>query len=465
MITRIRPVILCGGSGTGLWPLSRKSFPKQFVPLIGEKSLLQLTLERVKLINTEVICVASDEHRFLLAESLDKTGVSGTLILEPVGRNTAAAMAAAALNAPPDELLLYCPADHHIPDTQAFAKTVNQGIDAAESGFIVTFGIVPYFPSTVYGYIAKGGKLGNANRVERFVEKPQAEVAEEFFVQGGYLWNAGIFLVRASTLLELLRLHAPEILDSVEMAVSQQKKDGSFLRLGKEAFVGCRSESIDYAVLEKHKEIAVVTFGHQWSDVGSWSAVAGLFEPDSLGNCLVGLGLIKESKYTFIHAPHRPVVALGMEDVLIIDTLDAILVVRRDHAEMVKEIVVELGKNHTYQATEHRRVIRPWGSYDSIDTGDRFQVKRISIKPGASLSLQLHHHRAEHWIVVRGTARVTRGDENFVISENQSTYIPLGIKHRLENPGKTELEIIEVQSGGYLEEDDIVRFDDKYGRN
>ncbi len=464
MIIPIRPVILCGGSGTRLWPLSRRSFPKQFVPIFGDKSLLHLTLERVKLLGSEITCVASDEHRFFLADSFDKAGVSGTLILEPVARNTAAAMAAAALNALPADLLLFCPADHHIPDAQAFVTTVKQGIDAAENGFIVTFGVVPHFPSTAYGYISKGEPVGAVNRVDRFIEKPEVEVARELFIQGGYLWNAGIFLVKASKLLELLQLYAADILNAAEKAVSHQEKDGNFVRLEKEAFAACRSESIDYAVLEKHKEIAVVTFDHQWSDVGSWSAVAALFEKDSFGNSLVGMGLIKGSKNTFVHAPHRPVVALGTEDLLIIDTMDAILVVDRNHTESVKEIVVELERSHTYQATEHRRVIRPWGSYDSVDTGDRFQVKRISIKPGASLSLQLHHHRAEHWIVVRGTARVTRGGENFVISENQSTYIPLGVRHRLENPGKTELEIIEVQSGSYLGEDDIVRFDDKYGR-
>lgn len=462
----IQPVILCGGSGTRLWPLSRKSFPKQFVPLINGKSLLQLTLERVKSLSPNVMCVASDEHRFLVAEAMDAAGVSGTQILEPVGRNTAAAMAAAALNAEPEQLLLFAPADHHIPDAAAFAQTVKSGVSAAEQGQIVTFGVLPTLPSTAYGYIQKAGALEGttAFKVMRFIEKPSVDVATQLLLAGDHYWNAGIFLVKASVLLEALALYAPDILAACREAVAQQSRDGHFIRLGAEAFTACHSESVDYAVLEKHPQVAVVPFNGAWSDVGSWNAVANLSGGDAAGNRVHGQGTTLFASNTYIHASHRPVVALGTCDLLIIDTPDAILVAATSHAEQVKQVVAQLEVLNIPQANQHRRVARPWGVYDSVDCGDRFQVKRITVKPGAKLSLQMHHHRAEHWIVVKGTARVTRGDEEFLLSENQSTYIPLGVTHRLANPGKTPLEIIEVQSGAYLGEDDIVRFEDTYGR-
>jgi mannose-1-phosphate guanylyltransferase / mannose-6-phosphate isomerase len=485
----VLPVILCGGSGTRLWPLSRKSFPKQFVPLIENKSLLQLTLERVKgLSEGKVMCVAADEHRFMVSEALQAAYVSGSLILEPSARNTAAAMAAAALFATKassgsigelshESLLLFCPADHHIPDTEAFLHTVAEGIPSAEAGAIVTYGVVPSFPSTAYGYIEQAEKRNDgAFKVVRFIEKPNSSQATELLLKGNVLWNAGIFLIKASTLIKALEAHAPDILIAVTAAMESAKSEEletskslnrskiTFIRPEKAAFSSCRSQSIDYALMEHYSDISVIPFKGQWSDVGSWNAVADLATPDNEDNRIFGQGVAHHSKNTYIHASHRPVVALGTQDLLIIDTPDAVLVAHRDHAERVKEVVARLENEEYAQAITHRKVARPWGWYDSIDMGERFQVKRIGVKPGASLSLQKHHHRAEHWIVVKGTAEVTRGKETFLLSENESTYIPIGEVHRLKNPGKLPLEMIEVQSGSYLGEDDIVRLEDVYGR-
>ena len=463
----ITSVILCGGSGTRLWPLSRKALPKQFVPLVQGLSLLQLTLQRAALLGAEPIIVASEDHRFLVQDCADAAGVHGTILLEPAARNTAAAMAAAALNVSADALLLFLPADHHIPDAAAFAATIRSGVPAAQAGSIVTFGVQPSFPSTAYGYIQQGNVLagqGGAHEVQRFVEKPNAIRAQELLLEGGYFWNAGIFMTRASTLLVALEAYAPDILASCRQAVAEQTVDGNFRRLGSAAFTACRSDSIDYAVIEKATNVAVLPFLAAWSDVGSWNAVADLTAPDGRGNRIHGNGHAVESKDTFIHAPHRPVVALGTQNLLIIDTADAVLVAHADHAEQVKAVVAQLEASGVPQALHHRHVARPWGMYDSVDSGERFQVKRIVVKPGCSLSLQMHHHRAEHWIVVSGTAEVTNGDKVMLLTENQSTYIPLGQIHRLSNPGKVPLEIIEVQSGSYLGEDDIVRLEDTYGR-
>ena len=474
----ILPVILCGGSGTRLWPLSRKSYPKQFVPLIGNKSLLRLTAERLAHISNgaggSLMCVAAEDHRFLVADDLRAAGLGGDLLLEPAGRNTAAAMALAALQAQAggaDPLLLFCPADHHIPDAAAFAAMVGQGVAAAEAGAIVTFGVVPSFPSTAYGYIEQGAARADGSRaVARFIEKPKADAAQALLLQGNVLWNAGIFLARASVLLAALQAHAADILTSCQAAMGAAATETApgqnlrFVRPGKEAFLACRSQSIDYAVMEHHQDVAVVPFVGQWSDVGSWNAVADLTPADDAGNRIDGQGHVLEARNTYIHAPERTVVALGTQDLLIIDTPDALLVAHRDAAEQVKDVVAHLENAQLPQATLHRRVARPWGWYDSIDMGERFQVKRIGVKPGASLSLQKHHHRAEHWIVVQGTAEVTNGDKVFLLSENQSTYIPIGEVHRLRNPGKLDLEMIEVQSGSYLGEDDIVRLEDTYGR-
>jgi mannose-1-phosphate guanylyltransferase / mannose-6-phosphate isomerase len=472
--TTITPVILCGGSGTRLWPLSRKSFPKQFVPLIGNKSLLQLTLERVGRLSPQVIAVAAEEHRFLVTDTMRAARVSGTAILEPVARNTAAAMAIAALRAGPEDVLLFCPADHHIPEVNAFAETVQKGVAAANTGAIVTFGVVPSFPSTAYGYIEQGtARADGSQQVASFIEKPAADRAQQLLLTGNVLWNAGIFLVRADALLQALHQHAPDILGACEEAdqgasserVANAGPETTFVRPGRAAFEACRSQSIDYAVMEKHHDVCVLPFKGQWSDVGSWNAVSDLAEPDADQNRVHGQGVVHGARNTFVHAPHRPVVALGTQDLLIIDTPDAVLVAHRDSAEQVKEVVARLEQANTAQAVVHRKVSRPWGWYDSVDVGERFQVKRIGVKPGASLSLQKHYHRAEHWVVVKGTAEVTRGKETFLVSENQSTYIPIGEVHRLHNPGKMELEMIEIQTGAYLGEDDIVRLQDDYGRS
>ncbi len=469
VLSAIQPVILCGGSGTRLWPLSREAMPKQFVPLIqrgdGYVSLLQGTLERMKGLSSQVLTVASEDHRFLVEAVAAQAKVEVELVLEPAGRNTAAAMAVAALHVPADTLLLFAPADHFIPDIQAFHDTVRRGVPAANAGQIVTFGVVPSFPSTAYGYVQQGTAFDEqAHRVARFVEKPDLDKATGFLLSGGYLWNAGIFLVQAKTLLEALAQHASDILASCRSAMNAASIDRHFVRPEKTAFLACRSESIDYAVLEQHADVVMVRFAGQWSDVGSWNAVAALTTPDDQGNRIRGHGFALNSSNTYIHAEHRPVVALGTNDLLIIDTKDALLVADAAYAEQVKHVVSTLKSAGVAQATEHRHVARPWGTYDSIDQGPRFQVKRITVKPGGTLSLQMHHHRAEHWIVVSGTAKVTKGKETFLLTENQSVYIPLGEVHRLENPGKTMLEMIEVQSGSYLGEDDIVRFEDTYGR-
>lgn len=469
----IYPIILCGGSGTRLWPLSRKAFPKQFIPLLGEKSLLQLTLERVASLTDGnvacISCVTAEDHRFLLADVAAHAGLEVRQILEPQPKNTAAAMALAALAMPADAMLLFCPADHHIPHAQAFVDMVHAAVPAAKAGRLVTFGVMPSYPSTAYGYIQKGVPASDGGfEVARFVEKPAADKAMEFLATGQYLWNAGIFLARAQTLLDALQIHAPDILEVCRKAMQHTQQDGLFTRPDAQMFSSCRSQSIDYAVMEQAANVSVFPFDGLWSDVGSWNAVADLTKPDEAGNHAGGEKQHAHylySRNTYIHADgKRPVVALGTQDLLIIDTTDALLVAHTSQAEAVKEVVARLEGLDAPQAMQHRRVARPWGWYDSIDRGERFQVKRIVVKSGASLSLQKHHHRAEHWIVVSGTALVTKGSETFLLTENQSTYIPIGETHRLENPGKTDLEMIEVQSGSYLGEDDIVRFTDNYGR-
>ena len=472
--TSITPVILCGGSGTRLWPLSRKSFPKQFVPIINQKSLFELTLNRVKKLSDQCVIVAAKNHRFIISDIIEKQGASGTLLLEPEAKNTAAAMALAAFHQStknPQELLLFCPADHHIPNEGLFCETIQKGVPAALKGEIVTFGVVPAFPSTAYGYI-KQERTGHQTRatgesfkVEKFIEKPNQEKAEQLLLAGPVLWNAGIFLCTAKTLLNALKRHAPEIFGPCEKSMAacrheNQSNTLEFIYPDEAAFSKSVANSIDYAVLEQHKQVAVVPFEGQWSDVGSWNGVANLTEADDNLNRVEGKGIIYESKKTYVHAPHRPVVALGTEDLLIIDTADAVLVVNIDKAEKVKEVVALLEEAQYAQAVSHRKVHRPWGWYDSVEYGERFQVKRIGVKPGAALSLQKHRQRAEHWIVVKGTAEVRKGKETFLLSENQSTYIPTGEVHRLANPGKIEMELIEVQAGHYLGEDDIIRLKD-----
>ena len=463
--TPITPVILCGGSGTRLWPLSRQSVPKQFVPLIDGKNLLQLCLERVQGFTHPPLLVGAEMHRFMMSEACAK--VAGKIILEPAPRNTAAAMALVALYQP-DTMLLFCPADQHIPDVSLFQHTITQGLAAAHAGYIVTFGITPSFPSTAYGYILQGDALdNNAYQVARFIEKPSASSAQRLLLAGGVLWNAGIFLCRASVLLNAFRTHAADILTACEAAMCQAKYERTlsghlFIRPHAPSFCSCRAQSIDYAVLEHYAQVAVVPFRGQWSDVGSWNSVAALHLPDAAGNRLYGQGTTLLARNTFIYAPQRRVVALGTENMLIIDTPDATLVASTDLAEEVKQ-VVQLLKD-TPQALTHRKVARPWGWYDLLDSGEGFAVKRISINPQASISLQKHTQRTEHWVVVKGTAEVTREDSTFLLEENQSTYIPIGAVHRLRNPKDTPLEIIEIQAGDYLGEDDIVRLEDAYGR-
>ncbi|MDM0070852.1 mannose-1-phosphate guanylyltransferase/mannose-6-phosphate isomerase [Variovorax sp. J31P207] len=465
-MTRVQPVILCGGSGTRLWPLSRKTLPKQFAPLIDNKSLLLLTLERLRRLNPEVTCVAAEEHRFLVQEAIDAALVSGKQLLEPVARNTAAAMAVMALLADPEELLLFAPADHHIPEADRFVATIQKGIPAAQAGYLVTFGVDPSFPSTAYGYIRQGQPLEAAlgdeagHAVAAFIEKPAAERAEQMLLEGGHLWNAGILLVQAKVLIAALQAHAPDILESCRLATVAIETDGDFLRMDGAAFGRCRSQSIDYAVLEKCDRVAVIPFQGRWSDVGSWNAVADLHDTDANGNRISGQGFAMGATNTFIHAPSRPVVALGTKDLLVVDTPDALLVVHRDCAEQVKDVVALLTTHGHSQATRHRRIPRPWGAYDSIDDGERFAVKRLTVKPGARLALRMHHHRAEHWVVVKGTARVVCDDKTVLVKENESIYIPVGAVYRLENAGKMALEVVEIQTGGYLGEDDIVRFAD-----
>ena len=468
----IHPVVLCGGSGTRLWPLSRQEFPKQFVPLIDDKSLLQLTLERLSLLNDTVCVVTAEAHRFMVADDLQKAQVNASMILEPMARNTAPAMALAALSQDdPEALLLFCPADHHIPDAQAFAQTVRRGVAAARSGAIVTFGVSPTFPSTAYGYIAQGdARADGSHHVKQFIEKPDAARAQSLILGGGVSWNAGIFLCTVGTLRRALAQHVPALEEACQQAMAAAQSEigpsgHRFIRPDAAAFAACPSESIDYAVMEKHPDVAVVRFEGQWSDVGSWNAVAELTEADAQGNRLEGHALALHAHDNYVYAPHRPVAVLGVDHLLVIDTPDAVLVLHRDQAEKVREVVAALAKSDVPQIQTHRKVARPWGWYDAIDEGKGFKVKRIQVKPGASLSLQKHHHRAEHWIVVKGTAEVTCGDQVKVLSENQSTYIPLGEVHRLANPGTTPLEIIEVQSGSYLGEDDIVRLEDHYGRS
>lgn len=463
--SEITTVVLCGGSGTRLWPLSRKAYPKQFVPLLNGRSLLELTLERAKAISTSFQTVASQDHRFLVLEAAEATGVAARHILEPIARNTTAAMAVAALNASSDELLLFLPADHHVPDAESFAATVRSGVSAARDGFVVTFGVTPVFPSTAYGYIQQGAGLASGGwRVEKFIEKPDVEKAGQLLLAGGHFWNAGIFLVQASVLIQAIARHAPAILDSARLATERQTLDGTFVRLDAAAFSTCPAVSFDYAVMEHHDKTAMIPFDGQWSDVGSWNAIAGLTNAEKDGNRIVGQGFAIQASNTYVRAPHRTVVALGTEDLLIIDTPDALLVAAASHVEQVKDVVAHLALEGLPQAAEHRRVARPWGHYDCVDAGTRFQVKRLTVKPGGKLSLQLHNHRAEHWIVVQGTARVTRGEDTYLLEENESTYIPVGTRHRLENPGTTPLEMIEVQTGSYLDESDIVRFEDQYGR-
>lgn len=407
----------------------------------------------------------------MVLEKMVSLGKQGVILLEPTSKNTAAAMTIAALEKKnSDSLLLFCPADHYIPDSDYFLNTIKSALPAAKDGAIVTFGVSPFFPSTAYGYILRGdANSAGGYLAKEFVEKPSETRASELLLSGNYFWNAGIFLCKPSTLLDAVERYAPDVLKSCQAAMASKQKEEiaancTFVRPDETVFASCRSQSIDYAVMEHHDRVVVFPFGGQWSDVGSWKAVAELLPSDDVGNRIVGNGIACSSQNVFIHAGDRPVVALGVQGLTVIDTPDAVLVLDHKHVEQVKDLVLQLEAKKYTQAISHRRVARPWGWYDCVDAGERFQVKRIGVKPGASLSLQKHQHRAEHWIIVKGTAEVTRDQEVFILTENQSTYIPIGVTHRLKNPGMVELEIIEVQSGSYLGEDDIVRIEDNYGR-
>lgn len=466
----IVPVILSGGSGTRLWPLSRELYPKQLLPLTEEQTMLQATVARLFGLTdlAAPIVVCNDAHRFLVAEQLRCIGsAASAIILEPVGRNTAPAVAVAALQAMAlgdDPLLLVLPADHVIRDEVSLCAAVQRLIPEALSGKLATFGVVPTTPETGYGYIKAQAGL-EPSAVERFVEKPDAATAQGYVASGDYFWNSGMFLFKASRYLEELQRQAPDIFASCRRAYDEADRDLDFIRLSLESFSACRSDSIDYAVMEKTTDAVMMPLLAGWSDVGSWSALWEIAEKSADGNVMIGDVTQIASHNSYLYAETRLLATIGVDDLVVVETADAVLVAHRDRVQDVKKIVEELKASGRCEAALHRKVHRPWGNYEGIDCKERFQVKRITVNPGAKLSLQLHHHRAEHWIVVKGTARITCGDKEFLLTENQSTYIPLGVKHRMENPGVIPLELIEVQSGSYLGEDDIVRFEDTYGRS
>ncbi|MCO5054703.1 mannose-1-phosphate guanylyltransferase/mannose-6-phosphate isomerase [Thermomonas sp.] len=463
----LQPVLLSGGSGTRLWPLSREAYPKQFLPLAGEETMLQATWQRVAAIaDVAPIVVAGEEHRFLVAEQLRQIGAPvPAILLEPLGRNTAPAIAAAALQAMAggeDPLLLVLPSDHVVRDPAAFREAVRVASPAAEAGALVTFGIVPTAPETGFGYIQAASGEG-VRKVLRFVEKPDAATAQGYLASGDFFWNSGMFLLRASRFLEELQRFRPAIAAAVRAAHATAARDGDFIRLDKIAFADCPSDSIDYAVMEHTDAAMVLPVNFGWNDVGSWSSLWDVSAQDASGNACRGEVITVDSRNSYAWA-QRMVALVGVDDIVVVETADAVLVARKDRVQQVKEVVAQLKDAQRSQVVFHREVYRPWGSYDSVDVGDGFQVKRIKVKPGARLSLQSHKRRAEHWVVVRGTARVTRDNDVFELYANQSAYIPIGARHRLENPGADVLELIEVQSGDYLGEDDIVRYEDQYGR-
>ncbi|GGY14329.1 mannose-1-phosphate guanylyltransferase/mannose-6-phosphate isomerase [Rhodanobacter panaciterrae] len=466
------PLILSGGSGTRLWPVSRKNLPKQFLALAGKGTLFQQTIARTRQLPdlAAPIVVASEDHRFLAADQLLEAGIeNATIVLEPLARNTAPAIALGALQAlqrDADAMLLVLPADHLIGDTSAFVDAVKLAMPLAAQGWLVTFGIRPDRPETGFGYIRRAEAIGSDGyRVEQFVEKPDLTTAESYLADGGYDWNSGMFLFKASRYLEELATHAPAMLAAVREAHAKASTDLDFVRIDRDAFALVPDNSIDYAVMEKTQRATVIPVSCAWSDIGSWSALWLTGDKDPQGNLCEGDTMAIDTHNSLLRSHDRHLIAtVGVDNLIVVTTPDATLVAHRDAAQDVKKIVEQLKTANRSEHSLHRVVHRPWGSYDSLEAGERFQVKRIVVKPGASLSLQKHHHRAEHWIVVSGTAEVTCDDKVFLLSENQSTYIPLGSKHRLRNPGKTPLELIEVQSGSYLGEDDIVRFDDVYGR-
>jgi mannose-1-phosphate guanylyltransferase/mannose-6-phosphate isomerase len=466
------PVILSGGSGSRLWPLSREYFPKPLLPLVSEKTLLQETATRLDGLAGlgDAVYVCNEEHRFLVAEQIAELGKTpSTIILEPEGRNTAPALTLAALylvKRDADAMMVVMPADHVMTAPQQFVEAVEQGSHNAEQGALVTFGIVPASPETGYGYIKRDQQVDDsaAYRVARFVEKPDRETAEQYVSEGDYFWNSGIFLMRADRWLDEISQHRPDILKACRQAMNKGTQDSDFFRVNKQDFHECPGDSIDYAVMEKTGRAVVMPISAGWSDIGAWSALWDVCDRDADGNVIQGDVIAEDTRNAFLVAQHRCLATVGLDDVVVIETADAVLVASKDKAQDVKAIVSRLKESGREEHKVHRQVYRPWGSYEGIDEGPRFQVKRLTVKPGAQLSLQMHHHRAEHWVVVKGTARVTCGEQTFDLHENESTYIPIGQTHRLENPGNIPLEVIEIQSGSYLGEDDIVRFEDVYDR-
>lgn len=461
----MKAVIMAGGSGTRLWPLSRTGHPKQFLSLHGRKSMLQQTVERLKgLPIKSSVTICNDEHRFFVAEQLRAIDKLGSIILEPVGRNTAPAIALAALTSDDDPLLLVLAADHVITDIESFTDSVKKAMPLAEKGKLVTFGIVPSEPHTGFGYIEAGDKSGSGFLVDSFKEKPDQVTAESYLEQGGFYWNSGMFLFKASRYLEELKAYRSDIFSACSKAVIDVTSDLDFIRVDSEAFAACPDDSIDYAVMENTSDAIVVPMDAGWNDIGSWSSLWDVSEKDTNGNAVLGDVILHDAKNSYIRTDNKLVAAVGVNNLVVVSTKDALLVAHKDRVQDAKRIVEKLREDGRSESELHREVYRPWGKYDSIDNGHRYQVKRITVKPGAKLSVQMHHYRAEHWVVVSGLAKVTNGDETFLLSENQSTYIPVGAVHALENPGKLPLEIIEIQSGSYLGEDDIVRFEDVYGR-
>jgi mannose-1-phosphate guanylyltransferase/mannose-6-phosphate isomerase len=466
------PVILSGGSGSRLWPLSREHYPKPLMPLVSEQTLLQDTATRLDAVPElgDAVYVCNEEHRFLVAEQVAQLGKTpATIILEPEGRNTAPALTLAALyllKQDPEAMMVVMPADHVMTEPQAFVDTVQQGRGDAENGALVTFGIVADRAETGYGYIKRAAAVPGsvAFAVEQFVEKPDQQTAEQYIESGEYYWNSGIFLMRAERWLDEVERFHPEILEHCRTAMDKGKQDSDFFRVNQADFLVCPSDSIDYAVMEKTDRAVVVPLSAGWSDVGAWPALWDICPRDADGNVTRGDVITEDTHDAFLVAQHRCLATVGIDNVIVVETADAVLVASKDKAQQVKAIVNRLKAEQRDEYKVHRQVYRPWGSYEGIDAGSRFQVKRLSVKPGAQLSLQKHHHRAEHWVVVKGTARVTCGDQVFNLHENESTYIPMGEKHRLENPGNIPLEVIEIQSGSYLGEDDIVRFEDVYDR-